>query len=111
MQKNIVFIPIKQIKVNAYTIPTDFPESDGTMTWDSTTMIVVHISAVDITGFGYSYAPAATVAFIKSTFTELLTRMDAFAISAAWNTMHSEIRNSGKCGIGAMAVSAVDNAL
>lgn len=87
MQKNNISIPIKEINVNAYTIPTDFPESDGTLAWDSTTMITVHISAGDINGFGYSYAPAATAAFIKSTFTELLTGMDALAISAAWNVM------------------------
>lgn len=111
MQINTVSIPIQKIEVNAYTIPTDFPESDGTLKWDSTTMVAVHISAGDVTGFGYSYAPVATAAFIKSTFTEPLIGMDALAISAAWNVMYSKIRNSGKCGIGAMAVSAVDNAL
>jgi len=104
-------IPINKISVNAYTVPTDFPESDGTLEWDSTTMIAVHVSAGNATGFGYSYAPAAAASFIKSTFNELLTGMDAMATSAAWNAMYSIIRNSGKCGIGAMAVSAVDNAL
>lgn len=104
-------IPIQKIEVNAYTIPTDFPESDGTLKWDSTTLVSVHVSADNVSGFGYSYAPVATAAFIKSTFSELLIGMDAMAISAAWNAMHSNIRNSGKCGIGAMAVSAVDNAL
>ena len=111
MQNNKVEIPIKKISVNAYTIPTDFPESDGTLKWDSTTMIAVHISAGNKTGFGYSYAPVATAEFIKSTFSELLTGMDALSVPAAWNVMYSKIRNSGKCGIGAMATSAVDNAL
>jgi L-alanine-DL-glutamate epimerase-like enolase superfamily enzyme len=111
MQINGSPIPIQKIEVNAYTIPTDFPESDGTLEWDSTTLVAVHVSAGDVTGFGYSYAPDAAASLIKSTFSELLIGMDALAISAAWNVMHSKIRNSGQCGIGAMAVSAVDNAL
>jgi len=111
MNANDEIIPVKKITVHAYTIATDFPESDGTLEWDSTTMIAVHISAGDATGFGYSYAPAAAATFIKSTFSELLIGMDALAISAAWNAMYSKIRNSGQCGIGAMAASAVDNAL
>ena len=32
---------IDRIDVSAYTIPTDFPESDGTFEWDSTTLILV----------------------------------------------------------------------
>ena len=83
MNANDEIIPVKKITVHAYTIATDFPESDGTLEWDSTTMIAVHISAGDATGFGYSYAPAAAATFIKSTFSELLIGMDALAISAA----------------------------
>ena len=33
-------INIKDVKVAAYTIPTDSPESDGTIKWDSTTLIL-----------------------------------------------------------------------
>jgi len=32
---------IDRIDVSAFTIPTDFPESDGTFEWDSTTLILV----------------------------------------------------------------------
>ena len=91
MQIKDCVIPIHEIKVNAYTIPTDFPESDGTLEWDSTTVVIVHVSTGDVTGFGYSYAPAAAASFIKSTFSELLIGMDAMAISAAWNVMRSKI--------------------
>jgi len=31
--------------VEAYTIPTDFPESDGTFVWDSTTLVLVEATA------------------------------------------------------------------
>ena len=29
--------PVERIEAAAYTIPTDAPESDGTLEWDSTT--------------------------------------------------------------------------
>jgi hypothetical protein len=32
---------IDRIDVSAYTIPTDFPESDSTFEWNSTILIVV----------------------------------------------------------------------
>ena len=34
--------PIDRIEVGAYTIPTDSPESDGTLEWDETTAPGVH---------------------------------------------------------------------
>jgi hypothetical protein len=30
------------LEVSVYTIPTETPESDGTLEWHSTTMVVVH---------------------------------------------------------------------
>jgi len=33
--------PIDRIRVSAYTVPTDFPEADGTFQWTETTMVVV----------------------------------------------------------------------
>ena len=33
--------PVERLEVHAYTIPTDAPESDGTLEWDSTTIVVV----------------------------------------------------------------------
>ena len=38
---------IDRIDVSAYTIPTDFPESDGTFEWDSTTLILVEAHGGD----------------------------------------------------------------
>ena len=34
-------------RTSATTIPTDAPEADGTIAWDSTTLIVVHVEAGD----------------------------------------------------------------
>src|SRR5688500_3322993 len=38
-------IPITDAAVSVYTIPTDGPESDGTLEWTSTTIVVVEIAA------------------------------------------------------------------
>jgi hypothetical protein len=33
--------PIRQIDVSAYTVPTEAPESDGTLIWNATTIVIV----------------------------------------------------------------------
>lgn len=38
-------VPIERLGVSVYTVPTDFPESDGTYSWDKTTMVLVEASA------------------------------------------------------------------
>lgn len=50
---------ISSIRAEAYTVPTDAPESDGTLTWDSTTIVVVHVEGGGRKAIGYSYAAAA----------------------------------------------------
>ena len=50
------------VEAAAYEIPTDGPdgrETDGTLAWDSTTIVVVHAGAGGETGLGYTYAHAA----------------------------------------------------
>jgi hypothetical protein len=34
---------VEKVNVSAYTIPTDAPEGDGTLQWESTTLIVCEI--------------------------------------------------------------------
>src|SRR5689334_24268923 len=46
-------------QVSAYTIPTDRPEADGTIEWDSTTVVVVEAGGGGHTGLGLSYASKA----------------------------------------------------
>ena len=37
--------PIEAIEASAYTVPTESPESDGTLQWDSTTVVLVEAHA------------------------------------------------------------------
>ncbi len=103
--------PIVRINTAAYAIPTDAPESDGTLAWDSTTLVIVHIEAGGQTGLGYTYADAATARLIDDKFIPLLTGCDALAINARWHDMVVAIRNLGRPGLASMAISAVDTAL
>src|SRR5205807_3525164 len=55
-----VELPVEQLEVAAYTIPTDAPEADGTLSWDATTIVVVHARAAGERGIGYTYADVST---------------------------------------------------
>ena len=39
-----VNVPIGKVRARAFTIPTDKPEADGTIAWNSTTLVVVEVS-------------------------------------------------------------------
>jgi L-alanine-DL-glutamate epimerase-like enolase superfamily enzyme len=102
---------IETIAVAAYEVPTDSPESDGTIEWDSTTCIVVEVSAGGRTGLGYSYSDVAAGHLIASKLAGVVRGRDPFATAAMYAAMRESLRNLGEGGIGAMAVSAVDAAL
>jgi L-alanine-DL-glutamate epimerase-like enolase superfamily enzyme len=102
---------IKEISVSAYKIPTDKPESDGTLKWESTTMILVEASAADKTGSGYTYAGKSTGVFIDEVLQDEIVGKDCFNIPGIWRSMKESVRNKGHCGVAFMAISAVDCAL
>lgn len=105
-------VPVESITVSAYRVPTDEPtESDGSLVWDSTTMVLVEIGAGGVTGLGYTYADAATAALIRSGLTDVVRGQDAMDTGAIWAAMVASIRNLGRPGIAAMAISALDVAL
>ena len=102
---------ITGISTSVYKIPTDAPESDGTLQWDSTTMLLVEISAGGKTGLGYSYCSAAADEIISEKLAEHLKDKDAFSIPSLWEAMVDAVRNVGWRGAAANAISAVDIAL
>ncbi len=102
---------IDRIAVSAYTIPTDYPESDGTCEWSSTTLVVAEARAADGLGLGYTYADRATARFIDQHLARVVEGRDAMDVPAAWNAMVYSVRNLGRPGIASMAIAAVDTAL
>jgi L-alanine-DL-glutamate epimerase-like enolase superfamily enzyme len=104
-------IAINNLRVSAYTIPTDSPEADGTIAWDSTTLVVVEAGAGDDRGLGYTYADAATAGLIRDMLAGVVEGRNAYDVPGAWAAMTHAIRNLGRPGIVSMAIAAVDSAL
>ena len=57
-------IPITRTTVASYTPPTDGLESDGTLEWTSTTMVIVEVTAGDVSGLGYTYGHKAVATLV-----------------------------------------------
>jgi L-alanine-DL-glutamate epimerase-like enolase superfamily enzyme len=103
---------IDSVSAAAYTVPTaGGPESDGTLVWEATTMVVVEAAAGGERGLGYSYAHAAAAALVEDVLAPLVVGGEAMAPGVAFDSMRRETRNLGQPGIAACAVSAVDVAL
>lgn len=117
MMKKAIFnassaeVEIRKVAVNLYRIPTDYPESDGTLKWDHTTLVLVRAEAGGKTGLGYTYADPATGKLIEQLLAKVVEGRDVMAIPAIWDAMVRRIRNLGRPGIVSMAISAVDAAL
>ena len=102
---------ITAVRAAAYEIPTDKPEADGTIGWDSTTLVVVEADAGGETGLGYTYTSAAAVRLISDMLAGAVERHGPMDPPAAWRTMNVAVRNVGRDGLAATAISAVDTAL
>jgi L-alanine-DL-glutamate epimerase-like enolase superfamily enzyme len=102
---------IENIVVSCYAFPTEMPESDGTLSWTETTLVLVEAQAGGETGIGYSYADVATGKLAESLLVDVVKGTNAFDVPGAHSSMLRKIRNLGRPGITSMAISAVDNAL
>lgn len=111
LQNPVIAPVIERIEVAMYKIPTDLPESDGTLAWDHTTFVLVTVHAVGERGIGYTYASAATAQLIREVLIDAVKGMNAMAPQAAYTEMWKRIRNLGRAGVCSSAISAVDCAL
>jgi L-alanine-DL-glutamate epimerase-like enolase superfamily enzyme len=102
---------IEELTVSAYKIPTDFPEADGTIAWQATTLVLVAVTAGGHRGLGFSYADTATAELIHAVLSKVVQGVDAMAVTGAWEAMVKASRNHGRPGIVSMGISAVDLAL
>ena len=98
-------------KVRVYTVPTDAPEADGTVSWNSTTMVLVQLEAGGRIGLGYTYADASAGKVADGLLKKVVEGQDVFAHAAIRQAMMREVRNSGETGLTSMAISAIDSAL
>jgi L-alanine-DL-glutamate epimerase-like enolase superfamily enzyme len=81
---------IERLDTSVYRMPTDRPEADGTMNWDSTTLVLVEAMADSGQwGLGFSYCSATAAGVVREHLAPVI----------------------GRQGIAATAISAVDIAL
>ncbi|HEY2879095.1 enolase C-terminal domain-like protein [Nocardioides sp.] len=107
-------VPITSVEASAYTIPTDRPEGDGTLTWDATTWVLVTVRVGDPalpSGLGWSYAPAPAAAVVRDLLADVVVGRSALDVRGTWEAVVRAVRNAGRPGLVSMAISAVDTAL
>jgi L-alanine-DL-glutamate epimerase-like enolase superfamily enzyme len=102
---------VDRVTAQAYRVPTEAPESDGTACWEATTAVVVTVQAGGSEGIGYSYTHAGAALVVRDTLAPIVQGIDAMAVEAASVRMGQAIRNLGRPGIASCALSAVDAAL
>ena len=91
--------------------PTDLPEADGTAAWDSTTLVVVFVQAGGLEGVGYTYADASAALVVAGKLASVVRGASALDPPRAWQALQRAMRNLGRAGLCAAAISAVDTAL
>lgn len=102
---------IESVEASAYIVPTDGPEADGTLSWDSTTLILAEVTGGGMRGLGYTYADASVVPLICKKLRHAIMGRDVLDVPAIYWVMQQEVRNLGAGGLAMMAISAVDTAV
>lgn len=99
------------VAVSAYTVPTDAAEADGTLEWDSTTLVVAELRGAGKSGLGYTYGNRAVAEVAQHLGSVCLLHQSPLDIPRLHASMVRQVRNDGSRGIAAMAISALDVAL
>jgi L-alanine-DL-glutamate epimerase-like enolase superfamily enzyme len=102
---------VRDITSAVYVIPTDAPEADGTLAWDKTTMVLAVARAGAAEGIGWSYCAAAAHSVIADVLAGAVVGRSALDVPGAAAAMARAVRNIGRPGVAATAISAVDIAL
>ncbi|MBU9194180.1 enolase C-terminal domain-like protein [Burkholderia gladioli] len=102
---------IGAVRARAYRIPTDRPEADGTLEWRATTLVLAEIEAGPVTGLGYSYTDASAARLVAGTLGEAMHGQVLSDHPAMLAGMWRAVRNLGRAGLAATAISALDIAL
>ncbi|RSM85271.1 mandelate racemase [Kibdelosporangium aridum] len=103
--------PVDAVEAAAYRVPVPVGEADGTLQWDGTTIVVVHVCAGEMRGLGWTYADRACVSLIQGILGDAVRRTGTLQPQANWHAMQRAIRNLGRPGLVSCAMSALDTAL
>lgn len=103
---------VKELRTSVYRIPTDGSETDGTIAWDATTLVLVEaVADSGLTGLGFSYASGAAATLVHDALQKIVVDRPTHELRAVWGSMVAQVRNMGRPGVASTAISAVDVAL
>jgi hypothetical protein len=72
---------IERICARSFRIPTDVPESDGTMAWDATTLVIVTVEAIGQIG---PWIHLCGAAIVDNLLSPVLKGKEAFDVPGLW---------------------------
>jgi L-alanine-DL-glutamate epimerase-like enolase superfamily enzyme len=102
---------LSSMAASAYRIPTNLPEADGTLHWNSSTLVLVQVTCEGVTGLGYTYSDASIVNLLQGVIWRSIDGCDPLDVPKCFHAMVHAVRNLGRPGLAGMAISAVDAAL
>jgi len=102
---------VDRVDVSAFAVPTDAPESDGTLEWNSTTIVIVEAHSGATSGLGWTYAPEAAAHLVHELVAEVVQGRSVEELAHIWLDVGRQLRNAGRPGLAFCALSAVDVAL
>jgi L-alanine-DL-glutamate epimerase-like enolase superfamily enzyme len=95
----------------AFKVPTDCPESDGTLEWNSTTLVLVQLTVGKTVGTGYTYTHECCVPLIRDVLFPILSGRPLDDVAKLVIEMTARVRNLGRHGLASCAMAAVEIAL
>jgi L-alanine-DL-glutamate epimerase-like enolase superfamily enzyme len=104
-------LTVERLDTSSFTIPTDELESDGTLEWTSTTIVVVEAIGGGRRGIGWTYAPEAAEDVVNALLAPRDCGRSLDDLGRLWLELGAALRNAGRPGIAFCALSAVDLAL
>src|SRR5918911_2979316 len=91
---------IQSLSARAFEIPTATEkESDGTLVWNSTTLVLAEAQADGVSGIGYTYAHAAAAVLINDKLASVVEGADALMPEKAWAELQVQARQLGHAGV------------
>ena len=102
---------IESVAAEAYTVPADAPEADGTLAWDSGTLVLARVKAGGAEGVGWTYGSPACAGVITGLLADVIRGRPALDVPGHHEAMVRAARNVTRQGVAGYAISAVDVAL
>jgi L-alanine-DL-glutamate epimerase-like enolase superfamily enzyme len=104
-------LPVESVEASVYTVPTDAPEADGTLSWDSTTLVLARVRAGRDEGIGWTYGSPACAPVITGMLADVVRGRPAMDVPGSHQAMIQAVRNVTRQGVAGYAISALDVAL